>query len=211
MRVERLVLLTKSLRPLPDKWHGIADTELRYRRRYVDLIVNEESRRVFETRSAIVRYLRAFLDARGFSRGRNADAAPDTGRRGRAAVQDAPQCARPRHVSADRAGAVPEAPDGRRFRARVRDQPQLPQRGRVDAAQSRVHDARAVPGVCRLQRSHGDDRGHVSGSRRHPARVARAALSGQRVRSVRQLRAPQHRGDHPGEQSRNWIRCRCAT
>ena len=59
-------LLTKSLRPLPDKWHGIADTELRYRRRYVDLIVNEESRRVFETRSRIVRYLRAFLDARGF-------------------------------------------------------------------------------------------------------------------------------------------------
>src|SRR5271169_3968661 len=66
VRVERLVLLTKSLRPLPDKWHGIADTELRYRRRYVDLIVNEESRRVFEIRSAIVHYLRAFLDAREF-------------------------------------------------------------------------------------------------------------------------------------------------
>src|ERR1700691_4023743 len=66
VRAERIVLLTKSLRPLPDKWHGIADTELRYRRRYVDLIMNEDSRRVFETRSAIVRYLRAFLDARGF-------------------------------------------------------------------------------------------------------------------------------------------------
>jgi lysyl-tRNA synthetase class 2 len=66
VRAERIILLSKSLRPLPDKWHGIADTELRYRRRYVDLIMNEESRRVFETRSAIVRYLRAFLDARGF-------------------------------------------------------------------------------------------------------------------------------------------------
>jgi lysyl-tRNA synthetase class 2 len=66
VRAERVVLLTKSLRPLPDKWHGIADTELRYRRRYVDLIVNEDSRRVFETRSQIIRYLRAFLDARGF-------------------------------------------------------------------------------------------------------------------------------------------------
>ena len=66
VRVDRLVLLTKSLRPLPDKWHGIADTEMRYRRRYVDLIMNEETRRVFETRSRIVRYLRAFLDARGF-------------------------------------------------------------------------------------------------------------------------------------------------
>jgi lysyl-tRNA synthetase, class II len=66
VRVDRLLLLTKSLRPLPDKWHGIADTELRYRQRYVDLIMNEDSRRVFETRSRIVRYLRAFLDARGF-------------------------------------------------------------------------------------------------------------------------------------------------
>jgi lysyl-tRNA synthetase class 2 len=66
IRVDRLRLLTKSLRPLPDKWHGIADTEMRYRRRYVDLIMNEGSRRVFEMRSRIVRYLRAFLDARGF-------------------------------------------------------------------------------------------------------------------------------------------------
>jgi lysyl-tRNA synthetase, class II len=66
VRVERLVLLTKSLRPLPDKWHGIADTEMRYRRRYVDLIMNEDSRRVFAMRTAIVRYLRAFLDSRGF-------------------------------------------------------------------------------------------------------------------------------------------------
>jgi lysyl-tRNA synthetase class 2 len=66
VRVERLRLLTKSLRPLPDKWHGIADTEIRYRRRYLDLIMNEDTRRVFETRSRIVRYLRSFLDARGF-------------------------------------------------------------------------------------------------------------------------------------------------
>src|SRR5580692_9352490 len=66
VRADRAVLLTKSLRPLPDKWHGITDTETRYRRRYVDLIMNEESRRVFEMRTAIVRYLRAFLDSRGF-------------------------------------------------------------------------------------------------------------------------------------------------
>src|SRR5271168_383769 len=66
VRAERITLIAKSLRPLPDKWHGIADTEMRYRRRYVDLIMNEESRRVFEMRSAIVRYLRAFLDSRGF-------------------------------------------------------------------------------------------------------------------------------------------------
>src|SRR5450755_1001536 len=66
VRADKIRLLTKSLRPLPDKWHGIADTEMRYRRRYVDLIMNEESRRVFEMRTAIVRYLRAFLDSRGF-------------------------------------------------------------------------------------------------------------------------------------------------
>jgi lysyl-tRNA synthetase, class II len=66
VRADRAVLLAKSLRPLPDKWHGIADTEMRYRRRYVDLIMTEESRRVFQMRSAIVRYIRAFLDSRGF-------------------------------------------------------------------------------------------------------------------------------------------------
>jgi lysyl-tRNA synthetase, class II len=66
VKVTRLRLLTKSLRPLPDKWHGIADTELRYRQRYVDLVMSEDSRRVFETRSRIVKYLRGLLDAQGF-------------------------------------------------------------------------------------------------------------------------------------------------
>jgi lysyl-tRNA synthetase, class II len=66
VRANSLRLLTKSLRPLPDKWHGVADTELRYRQRYVDLIVNEESRKVFVARSRIVRCLREMLDARGF-------------------------------------------------------------------------------------------------------------------------------------------------
>ena len=66
VRVEKLRLITKSLRPLPDKWHGLADVETRYRRRYVDLIVNEASRNVFRTRARIVRYLRDFLDALDF-------------------------------------------------------------------------------------------------------------------------------------------------
>ncbi len=66
VRVARLVLLAKSLRPLPDKWHGLADTELRYRRRYVDLIVNERSREVFRQRTRILRYLRDYLDALSF-------------------------------------------------------------------------------------------------------------------------------------------------
>ncbi len=66
VRVDRLRLLTKSLRPLPDKWHGLADTETRYRQRYVDLIVSERSREVFRIRSRIIRYLRDFLDALDF-------------------------------------------------------------------------------------------------------------------------------------------------
>lgn len=66
VRVEKLRLLAKSLRPLPEKWHGLADTETRYRQRYVDLIMTERSREVFRTRSRIVRYLRDFLDALDF-------------------------------------------------------------------------------------------------------------------------------------------------
>jgi lysyl-tRNA synthetase class 2 len=66
VRVEKLRLLVKSLRPLPDKWHGLADQETRYRQRYVDLMISPESRRVFETRTRIVKYLRSFLDARDF-------------------------------------------------------------------------------------------------------------------------------------------------
>jgi lysyl-tRNA synthetase, class II len=66
VRVESLRLLAKSLRPLPDKWHGIADTELRYRQRYVDLIMTDRSREVFRTRTRILRYLRDFMDALDF-------------------------------------------------------------------------------------------------------------------------------------------------
>jgi lysyl-tRNA synthetase class 2 len=66
VRVDTLALLVKSLRPLPDKWHGLADTETRYRQRYVDLIMSEASRNVFRTRTRIVRYLRDFLDALDF-------------------------------------------------------------------------------------------------------------------------------------------------
>jgi lysyl-tRNA synthetase class 2 len=64
--VEKLNLLAKSLRPLPEKWHGLKDVELRYRQRYVDLIVNPEVKEVFVARSKIVRSFRNFLDARDF-------------------------------------------------------------------------------------------------------------------------------------------------
>ena len=66
IHADRLELLTKSLRPLPEKWHGLTDPETRFRRRYVDLIANPEVRAIFETRSRLVRAIREFLEARGF-------------------------------------------------------------------------------------------------------------------------------------------------
>ena len=59
-------LLTKSLRPLPEKWHGLSDQETRYRQRYVDLIINESSRDVFRKRSQVITYMRSFLEAADF-------------------------------------------------------------------------------------------------------------------------------------------------
>ena len=64
--ISTLRLLTKSLRPLPDKYHGLSDTEVRYRQRYIDLIANKESRDTFITRSKIVSSLRRFFEAREF-------------------------------------------------------------------------------------------------------------------------------------------------
>ena len=62
----RAVLLSKSLRPLPEKFHGMTNTELKYRQRYVDLIVNDDSRRNFEIRSRFISYVRRFLENRGY-------------------------------------------------------------------------------------------------------------------------------------------------
>ncbi len=66
IKVTELRLLAKSLRPLPDKFHGIADQELKYRQRYVDLIVDEGSRKTFVTRSRAIAAVRAFMDSHGF-------------------------------------------------------------------------------------------------------------------------------------------------
>ncbi|HKC97047.1 MAG TPA: lysine--tRNA ligase [Methylomirabilota bacterium] len=64
--VKSFAFLAKSLRPLPEKWHGLKDVETRYRQRYVDLIVNAEARDVFSMRARLIRGIRTFLDARGF-------------------------------------------------------------------------------------------------------------------------------------------------
>ena len=66
VRAKKITLLSKSLRPLPEKFHGLTDKEARYRQRYVDLIINPESKRNFEIRSKFVAYLRRYLDSIGF-------------------------------------------------------------------------------------------------------------------------------------------------
>ena len=62
----KIVLLSKSLRPLPEKYHGLTNTDLRYRQRYVDLIMNPDVKRTFELRSRIIRAIRNYLDSRGY-------------------------------------------------------------------------------------------------------------------------------------------------
>ena len=66
VRLKNATLLSKSLLPLPEKFHGLTDVETRYRQRYVDLIVNPEVRRIFEIRSKFISYVRSFLDGRGY-------------------------------------------------------------------------------------------------------------------------------------------------
>jgi lysyl-tRNA synthetase class 2 len=66
VKLKNFVILTKALRPPPEKWHGLVDTEIRYRQRYLDLIANDEVKRIFLLRSAIVREMRNFFHSRGF-------------------------------------------------------------------------------------------------------------------------------------------------
>jgi lysyl-tRNA synthetase class 2 len=66
LEVRELTFLAKCLRPLPEKWHGLKDTEIRYRQRYLDLIVNDDARRIFRVRARLLRAIRTFLDGRAF-------------------------------------------------------------------------------------------------------------------------------------------------
>ncbi len=66
IKADKLRLLTKALRPLPEKYHGLTDTETKYRQRYLDLIMSDVTRHTFRVRSAVVSYIRQYLDARGY-------------------------------------------------------------------------------------------------------------------------------------------------
>src|SRR5450830_1035291 len=108
VKVTGLRLITKSLRPLPDKFHGLSDQETKYRQRYVDLIMNEDTRR-----DAVVDP--PFHGKKRVHGSRSADAACDPRRRGSQAFHHPSQCARHADVPAHCAGAVSETAGGRRF------------------------------------------------------------------------------------------------
>ncbi len=113
VKCTRVRLLSKSLRPLPEKFHGMTDTEQRYRQRYVDLIMNPGSREVFVKRSQIVQAIREFFVARGYLEVETPMMHPIPGRRRGEAVRHAPQRARHGAVPAHRARALPQAAGGR--------------------------------------------------------------------------------------------------
>ena len=83
LRVTGFTLLAKSLRPPPEKHHGLTDVETRFRHRELDLIANEDARELFIVRARVISAVRRFLDARGVHRGRDADAAAALRRRAR--------------------------------------------------------------------------------------------------------------------------------
>lgn len=118
-----LRLLTKALRPLPDKFHGLADQETRYRQRYLDLIANEESRKTFKVRSQIMAAMRNFMVETRLHGSRNPYDAGDPGWGFCSSIRDSPQCAGHRYVPAYCPRAVPEAFGCGWLRACVRNQP----------------------------------------------------------------------------------------
>ena len=126
-------------------------------------------------------------------RGRDAGVPPHPRRRAGPAVHHAPQRARPGAVPAHRPRAVPEAARRRRLRAGVRDRPGVPQRGHLAPPQPRVHDARALPGLRRLDRHHGAHRaaGRATSPSSSPARTTHH-LPGRRARPAAAVAAGHH-------------------
>jgi len=138
VQCDELRLLTKALRPLPEKFHGLTDQESRYRQRYLDLIMNEASRRTFQTRTRVVQFIRSYLDRRGFLEVETPMMQVIPGGRDRAAVHHASQRRSTCSCSCgSRPELLPEAAVVGGFEKST-DQPQLPQRGVVHATQPRV-------------------------------------------------------------------------
>ena len=134
--VDELELLSRIRSPLPDTFHGLTDVEQRYRRRYLDLLMNEETRADFILRSRMVKAIRDYLDGDGFLEVETPGAAGRLRRRVRPSVRDALERARPGHLPPHRRRrALPQAADRRRAREGLRDRPRVPERRRLVQAQ----------------------------------------------------------------------------
>ena len=159
VKVDAIRLLSKNLRPLPDKWHGLVDVEQRYRQRYVDLIVTPEARSAFELRSRVIGFMRQWLEAppRRFMEVETPmmQAIP-----GGAAAQPF----KTHHNALDIDLYLRIAPELYLKRLLVGGFDQVFEINRnfrnegVSRAQSRIHDARGISGVRHVQRDHGFDR-----------------------------------------------------
>ena len=117
VKAHKVTLLSKSLIPLPEKFHGLKDTETRFRQRYVDLIMNEDVRRTFEIRTKFIRHVRAYLDARDYMEVETPILNTISRRRYRPALHHPSQYLGHRYVYAHRNGAPSQAPHRGRLRA----------------------------------------------------------------------------------------------
>ena len=158
--VTELTLLSKNLNPLPEKWHGLKDTDMRYRQRYVDLIVNPGVRDTFEKRSAIVREIRNFMDSRGFMEVETpclntipggAAARPFITHHNALDIDMYLRIATELHLKRLIVGGLERVYESR---------PYLPQRGHGHPSQPGIHHHRAVSGLHRLSGHDGHHRGH---------------------------------------------------
>ena len=188
LKLDNWELLAKSLRPPPEKHHGLTDVETRFRHRELDLIANEQARELFTTRAKVITSVRRQLDDWGFIEVETPGAAADLRRRRGAPVHDLLQRARARLLPAGRDRALPQAADRRRARARVRDRQGLPQRGHLVQAQPRVHDARVVRGVRGLRRHRRAQRGRWSSRVASRRRATRASSTSRRPGTARRCR-----------------------